>query len=45
MFHVFVDWTYGVHPLIVEYVDSLDISEDRIRVVSETEVLILNNPI
>lgn len=44
MFQIFVDWTHGVHPLIVEYIDSLGIDESRIKVINETEVIILNNP-
>ena len=44
MFHVQVDWSYCVHPLIVEYIDSLGVSEDLLQVVNETEVIILNNP-
>lgn len=44
MFYVEVDWAYGVNQLIVDWVDSNGIPEDRIRVVSETEIIILNNP-
>lgn len=44
LFHVEVDWRYGVHSLIVEYVDSLYVSEDHVLVVDATEVVILNNP-
>jgi hypothetical protein len=42
VFHVLVDWRYGVHPLIVEYIDSLDVDESRLQVNDENEVLILN---
>ena len=49
MFFVEVDWSYGVDRRIVEVVDFIildqNISEDRIKVISETEIIILNNPL
>lgn len=45
MFHVEVDWSFGVHPLIVEYVEGNDIPVDHIRVINENEILVLNNPV
>lgn len=45
MFHIEVDWSFGVHPLIVEYVENSDIPVDRIKVISENEIVVLNNPV
>lgn len=45
MFHVEVDWSFGVNPLIVQYVEDNDIPVDHIRVISENEIVVLNNPV
>jgi hypothetical protein len=48
MFHVIVDWRYGVHPMIVGAVEclleDLNLGEEAVQVVSETEVIITNVP-
>lgn len=44
IFDVEVDWTYGVNPILVDYIDGLDVPVERIKVISENEIIITNNP-
>lgn len=45
MFHVEVDWSFGVNSILVELVEHFDIPVDHIKVVNEDEIIIHNNPV